>query len=74
MGKAKSCSIIPYGDLKSVKIFNTIFGMGKMIFLHQNDNKKMSVTINKSALGIKKQEENFIAIIEKLQMLPTYLQ
>jgi|GEM_PF-1396668 len=62
MGDPKDYSYVPMCDIKSVKISNWLFGLGRKIYIETNNGVKLKFKANSHTLGIKAQKNNLIEI------------
>ncbi|MGH4140500.1 hypothetical protein [Clostridium sp.] len=61
-GKPNGFSIVPRSNVKSTKVSNWMFGIGKKLYFTLEDGTKLKLKANKVCMGIKKQKENLLSI------------
>lgn len=64
IGKPNGFSIVPRSKIKSTKVSNWMFGIGKKLYFTLEDGTKLKLKANKVCMGIKKQKKNLLAIQE----------
>ena len=61
-GKPNGFSIVQRSKVKSTKVSNWMFGIGKKLYFTLEDGTKLKLKANKVCMGIKNQKENLLAI------------